>query len=270
LRVGRAIESALNQTHNDIDVIVVDDGSNDATREEYKRFEGKIKLIQLEREDIHERNPSRPRNVGLKEAKGEYIAFLDSDNYYGSDFVENSLLDIKDVSFCDWRIFGKQNVDVKIDATWKMEDDVLKNYLQYTRLDHQCLLMRTWLVRSIGGYDERFARSQDCEFIVRLISNTTNWNYIPHTMFFFEKHEDDQMKAVASIYGKMLWFLKHNLNISIMFEGYTRQNYNHCLAMAKAMEDFRELDMWKEDFDKSEYKKQLSMFSDKLEQEWTE
>lgn len=270
VRIGRAIESCLQQTYKNIEVIVVDDGSDQETRQEYYRFKDQIKYIQLERTEKKERNPSRPRNAGIKEATGEYICFLDSDNYYSTEFVEKLIKDIKDVAFCDWKIFGKQQLDVQIDKSWNMQDDILKNYITYTRLDHQCLLIRKSLFDEVGLYDERLARSQDCDMLVRLMAKARFWNYIPDYLFFFEKHEDDQLKTTASIYGKALWFLKNDLNLSILSQGYVRNDYNNVLAINQAMNDFRTLDIWKEDFYKSGYKKQIESFNEKLYKEWHE
>ena len=270
VRVGRAIEACLNQTHKDIEVIVVDDGSNEETRKEYVRFGDKIKMIQLERTDEHERNPSRPRNAGIKVATGEFMAVLDSDNFYSPEFVEEMVKGIEDVAFCNWEIFGLQKYTAEIEKKWEFKHSVMTNYLMHTHLDHQCLLMRTELVREVGCYDERLARSQDCDLLIRLMLATNKWMHVPKVLFHFERHEEDQMKTIASAYGKMLWFLKNNINIAILLQGYVRGDYNLALSMYKAMEDFKTLDIWKEDFEKSEYKKQLGIHKGMLDKEWHE
>jgi glycosyltransferase involved in cell wall biosynthesis len=75
--VCEAIESVLQQTMTDIEVIVVDDGSTDRTREILKPYKETIRYIYTKNG-----GPAHARNVGLKNAKGEYIAFLDSDDLY--------------------------------------------------------------------------------------------------------------------------------------------------------------------------------------------
>lgn len=75
--VGRAIQSGLNQTYQDFEIIVVDDGSTDNTEEVVKSFnDPRIRYI------MHEKNRggSAARNTGVRAARGKYIAFLDSDD----------------------------------------------------------------------------------------------------------------------------------------------------------------------------------------------
>lgn len=77
--VGRAIQSVLNQTYKDFELIIVDDGSTDNTEDITKEFQKKNERINYIR---HEKNKggSAARNTGIKVARGEYIAFLDSDD----------------------------------------------------------------------------------------------------------------------------------------------------------------------------------------------
>lgn len=72
-----AIESVLNQTYKDVEIIIVDDGSTDDTQERLKRYGDKIRYEYMENG-----GPARARNEGMRLAKGRYIAFLDSDDLY--------------------------------------------------------------------------------------------------------------------------------------------------------------------------------------------
>lgn len=82
-----AVNSVLNQTFHDFEIIIVDDGSTDNTKEILKNY---IKEYQNKIRYFYQENngPGAARNKGIKEAKGEYVAFLDSDD----KLVENSLL----------------------------------------------------------------------------------------------------------------------------------------------------------------------------------
>lgn len=76
-RISRAINSVLSQTFNDYEIIIVDDGSTDDTAQVLKQFNGKIKYIFQENQ-----GSAVARNRGIQEARGEYIAFLDSDDFW--------------------------------------------------------------------------------------------------------------------------------------------------------------------------------------------
>lgn len=75
--VGQAIESALAQTHSDTEVIVVDDGSTDATASVIKRFGPQVRCIQQ-----RQSGPAAARNTAVRAANGDYIALLDADDYW--------------------------------------------------------------------------------------------------------------------------------------------------------------------------------------------
>lgn len=72
-----AIESVLAQTYDDIEIVIVDDGSTDDTKEKLKPYQDKIEYVYIENG-----GPARARNVGMTMARGKYISFLDSDDLY--------------------------------------------------------------------------------------------------------------------------------------------------------------------------------------------
>ncbi len=80
--VTRAVESVLAQTYKDYEVIVVDDGSNDNTQQNLKGYQDKIKYIYQDNSGV-----SAARNTGIKFAKGEWLAFLDSDDEWMPDYL---------------------------------------------------------------------------------------------------------------------------------------------------------------------------------------
>lgn len=75
--VGQAVDSALAQTYPAIEVIVVDDGSTDDTRERLAAYGNRIRYVHQQNQGL-----SAARNTGIREAKGDYLAFLDSDDAF--------------------------------------------------------------------------------------------------------------------------------------------------------------------------------------------
>lgn len=78
-----AIQSCLNQTYPSIEIIVVDDGSTDDTKDVVKEFNDRVIYIYQENSGV-----SAARNKGLELATGDYLAFLDSDDYLTNDSIE--------------------------------------------------------------------------------------------------------------------------------------------------------------------------------------
>lgn len=83
--ISRAIRSVLNQTYDDIELIVVNDCSTDNTEKIVKKY--KDNRIVYIKHDIN-LGAGCARNTGIKNATGEYIAFLDSDDYYNKDYIQ--------------------------------------------------------------------------------------------------------------------------------------------------------------------------------------
>jgi len=75
--VGEAIQSVLDQTYKNFEIIVVDDGSTDNTEEVLATFGDKIRVIRQENKGV-----SAARNAGIRDARGEWLAFLDSDDLW--------------------------------------------------------------------------------------------------------------------------------------------------------------------------------------------
>ena len=96
--VARAIDSALKQSLNPYEIIVVDDGSDDGTSEMIQNKYKSIKLIQQQNNGV-----SAARNNGIKHAKGDWIALLDSDDEWIEKKLENQvdrLIKTPEYDFC--------------------------------------------------------------------------------------------------------------------------------------------------------------------------
>ena len=110
--LSKCIDSVLNQTYSNLEIILVDDGSPDncgAICDEYAKKDSRIKVIHKENGGL-----SDARNKGLEIAAGEYIAFVDSDDYLNKKMYE-TLFDLShehnaDVVFCELQRFSEDEV----------------------------------------------------------------------------------------------------------------------------------------------------------------
>ena len=106
-----SIESAVKQTYKNTEIILIDDASTDDSRKVWEQFSDKIRVIE------HKINKGIvfSRNEALNEVKGEYITFLDADDYFEADYVDKMMkvsYDMNaDVVYPNWHLFG-ENIDM--------------------------------------------------------------------------------------------------------------------------------------------------------------
>lgn len=102
--VSRCIESILGQTYTNIEILLIDDGSQDGSLEILKRYEKQDARIQVFHKENEGLGPTR--NYGLGQAHGEYLMYVDADDYVLPTIVEKLLNSLRehqaDISVCDW------------------------------------------------------------------------------------------------------------------------------------------------------------------------
>lgn len=126
----KCIKSLCAQTYENIEILLIDDGSTDSSGAICDEFENREKKIRA----IHKKNggPSSARNTGIEEAKGEYITFVDADDYVSPQYIENlyeSVLkkDLVCAGYIDISRYGKyEHTDfIKEGDKKKLSDDIL-------------------------------------------------------------------------------------------------------------------------------------------------
>jgi glycosyltransferase involved in cell wall biosynthesis len=180
-KVVRAIQSVLNQTYGKVEILVVDDGSTDETITYLKKkFTNQIKLICLQ----HSGHPNISRNAAIKRATGEYISFLDSDDWYLPEKLEKQINFLHqhpeyDAVYCDMKLFDKNN-HVIADSWFRnrarmKQGDIFKYNLflfdsRNTGFELYLneLLIPKYIFDEIGLLSIKFEFLEDWEFILRL------------------------------------------------------------------------------------------------------
>lgn len=174
----RTIESVLQQTYKNIEVLVVDD--NDPAWESRKMTENLMqKYIANERVKYikHDKNinGSAARNTGFKNSSGDYIMFLDDDDEYFPRKVEAQLsrLESLDKSWgvCYCGYIRKKDGKTIVHGAEKREGNLLKDALMRNLFIHagSNLMIRREVVQEVQGFDESFTRNQDIEFLARIL-----------------------------------------------------------------------------------------------------
>lgn len=189
--IGEAIHSALAQSHRDLEIIVIDDGSTDGSAEIAKGFGSAIRYVYQENSGA-----ARSTNNGVRLSSGPYIAFLENDDVWLPDKVAQqvSVLEANPGA-------GAVNCDLRyITEDGVVEEELIKGYCPdepYSELFLKgfnfmlsALLVRREVFEATGGFDEGFqaAGLQDVEWYARLMQ-VADVHYIPRPLTLFRRHE---------------------------------------------------------------------------------
>ncbi len=164
-----AVDSVLAQNFEDMELIVVDDGSTDGTVEEMKRYGGRVKFFQYS----ESRGVSAARNRGILRARGKYIAFLDSDDLWvkGKLKIQVAFLDDNPhypVCYTDeiWIRKGKRVNPMLKHA--KYSGWIFEKCLPLCIISPSSVMMRRKLFSRVGLFDEALAVCEDYDFWLRV------------------------------------------------------------------------------------------------------
>lgn len=200
-----AIESCLNQTYKDFEIIVVNDGSPDNTSAVVKHFQSRkglkeipIKLIEQENKGL-----SAARNAGIKKAAGGWILTLDADDKIHPDFLTKTV-GVNDIVSTRLETFGRET------RSWKSNLSVV-TYADLLQKNHIncCSLFKKDVWTITGGYDENMKDGyEDYEYWIRAAKAGFNITSLNETLFYYRKHDTPSMFDSAK--------LKHNSIIDYM------------------------------------------------------
>lgn len=168
--IGRAIESVLAQTCPADEIIVVDDGSTDDTEALMKKWPGIVRLKQ------DNQGVSAARNLGIRQASGDWIALLDSDDEWLPSKLEKQRLAINNnpearLCHCDelWIRNGKRVNPMKKHA--KAGGNIYLNCLPLCAISPSAALIHTKLFETVGLFDTRLPACEDYDFWLRVCAS---------------------------------------------------------------------------------------------------
>lgn len=168
----RAICSVICQTYTNWELIIVDDGSTDGTEELVHDFiSEKIYYIKSE----VNQGVCKTRNIGIKHAKGDYIAFLDSDDEWTIDKLEKQLNEMHrkgtKVAYCRFsRLYqdGKSVIKPPKSRTEDLEGDLFYPLLLGNFIGTPTMIIAKDVLEEIGGFEESIKNLEDYELILRI------------------------------------------------------------------------------------------------------
>jgi len=172
--IRRAIKSVLNQTYQDFEIIVVDDGSTDNTEEiieEFQKYDKRIRYIQ------HKKNEGEAaaRNTGIKIARGKFIANQDSDDKWLPEKLEkqmkafeNEPVEVGVVYTGFWRIQNNKKNYIPSSRVTKKEGNIHEELLKENFIGTPASVVRRECFEKAGMFDEKLPHLVDWELWIRI------------------------------------------------------------------------------------------------------
>ena len=236
----RALDSLTRQTDPDFDVFVCDDGSSEDIQAVVDEFRG-ILVVTCQRIE-NSGGPARPRNVGLAQAKGEWISFLDSDDWWQPNrmaVVKHHLVDDVDVVFHSLNVTRSPAANhIGAGDEWLGQPlrhaDTLIHMLRFGNpLPTSATLVRTALMHEIGGFDDRreLASVEDFDAWLRLAAKGARFRYVSESLGFYWVGEDNISTFTIRQYERQRMLFERQL--SLLPEAYQRMassNFNYLLG----------------------------------------
>lgn len=170
--INISLDSVVSQTYMNWECIVVDDGSKDGTFEVLKGYQKKDSRINFLKRDRFPKGAPTCRNIGLEHAKGDYVIFLDSDDYLLPFCLDQRLAAFKKNTDCNFLVFPmgelKNNEVFKIDIP--NSDDYLINFLSAVLpWSIMCPIWKASFLRQLKGFTEGYPRFNDPELMIRAL-----------------------------------------------------------------------------------------------------
>ncbi len=215
--IDECLKSLMNQVYTDFEVIMVNDGSTDSSPKICKKylFDERFKLINISNGGV-----SNARNVGLKEAKGEWIAFLDADDVYDPMFLsamfETKIQTGSDIVVCKIKPFI---------------DDVIyedSNDTKFKLLSDKEVYKGIFVTNEIGGFvcnklfdknillnlkfNVRLSICEDMVFTMEAIAKSQKISMIDKNLYHYRMREGSATKNMAKTFedGSSKYFIAYN------------------------------------------------------------
>jgi len=211
--VEQAARSVLDQTYAEIELIVVDDGSTDSSTDIVKHLvtehPDKIRLIHQDQQ-----GPYVARNLGLAQSSGEFVAFLDADDWWREDFLEKLYTALTTnrnaaLAYCGWQNTGLEGNrgEPYIPPDYEMEGKSERFLRAASPWPIHAALVRRHAIDEIGGFQTYLPTCMDYDFWLR-IGMAHPIVLVPEVMAFYRHHQGGQIISKQWRQAQNVWTVK--------------------------------------------------------------
>lgn len=188
--IGQAIYSALRQTFFDFEIIVIDDGSTDGTRNVVEQFDDyRIRYYYQKNRGV-----SSALNLGIQKSKGEFIARLDSDDLFLPQKIESQIRVFRSKPQVGLVYTQAFNVDSELNfiGLYPQQHKLPQNLLKALRMalfpPSQSIMFRKRCVLRTGFFNEKIHIAEDWDFCIRM-ARYYSFYYIERPLVLIRKHD---------------------------------------------------------------------------------
>lgn len=211
----QCIDSILNQTYGNLEIVILNDGSTDSSLsicEEYSKKDNRIKVYSQENKGIAE-----TRNILLSLAKGEYIMFVDADDYIAADTCEKCLKtlenDCSDMVIFGYNLVSVNGEDISVNKELLREQisgyELCKRILSSEIRDYLCTkFFKRQLFENItfpSGH-----RWEDLATAYRIALNANNVSIIEEAFYFYRQHSNSITNSINSKAIENIFLVRYN------------------------------------------------------------
>lgn len=214
--LGTCLDSLLQQTHRELEIILIDDGSTDCSGKICDEYADKDDRIRV----IHQKNcgVSTARNVALDMFTGQFVAFVDADDYVDRDFISELLIAMiqekSDLAICGYEKIGGIQLNKNQLSDFKNQTFVME---ELRNVDRDTVFYHTICTNMIGAYlcnklfkasiiqDMRFSPEltigEDMVFVTQYEMRCTTYTYIAKALYKYRMNQNSAMGAINYLQG---------------------------------------------------------------------
>lgn len=218
-KIARTLDSLVNQTFKNFEVIISDDGSKDHTLDIVKQYSDKLNLNILANENWG--GPARPRNIAIKASKSEWIAFLDHDDWWYPTKLEETIpyLNKADVIFHDLDIYPNEEKPSGIVKSFELMPNVFTNLMvQGNAIANSSAVVKKSILEKVNGVDESrdIIAVPDYDLWLKIAKTTDKFYYIKKSLGGYWLEAGQNMTAATEKQIKMYEaiFAKYSKDLS--------------------------------------------------------
>lgn len=207
--IGRAIDSTLKQTYSRLEIIVVDDGSDDKTASIARSYGEQVRVIRQEHGGA-----ASARNTAIKASTGPLIANLDSDDYWATEKIERQVSVMLEnprigaLSTRRIRLRNGKNHSRSSRSTGTLRQVSFAEQLFRSRVCSPSMMIRRSCLDSFGGYDETIPVMEDYDLWLRLLSKGVRVATLHEPLYYFYEHDHSVRSCCDRVHDGLTKLIK--------------------------------------------------------------